>query len=91
MFCVYLIRSKAFPGQRYVGFATDLRKRIATHNADAEGETGDRDGRRLPPAAPRGAPHESLRSSAPPHASLARRGGTTLRGEVAERLKALAC
>lgn len=33
MFYVCLIRSKAFPGQRYVGFTTDLRKRIATHNA----------------------------------------------------------
>ena len=33
MFYVYLIRSKAFPGQRYVGVTTDFRKRIATHNA----------------------------------------------------------
>jgi len=33
MFYVYLIRSKAFPEQRYIGFTTDLRKRIAVHNA----------------------------------------------------------
>ncbi len=33
MFYVYLIRSKEFPGQRYIGFTTDLKKRIATHNA----------------------------------------------------------
>ncbi len=33
MFYVYLIRSKAFPKQRYIGFTTDLKKRIDTHNA----------------------------------------------------------
>ncbi|WP_299394969.1 GIY-YIG nuclease family protein [Pelagibius sp.] len=33
MFYVYLIRSKAHPGQRYVGFTTNLKARIATHNA----------------------------------------------------------
>ena len=33
MFYVYLIQSEAFPEQRYVGFTSDLKKRIATHNA----------------------------------------------------------
>ena len=33
MFYVDLIRSKAFPKQRYIGFTTDLKKRIAVHNA----------------------------------------------------------
>ena len=33
MFYVYLIQSEAFPEQRYVGFTTNLRKRIAAHNA----------------------------------------------------------
>jgi predicted GIY-YIG superfamily endonuclease len=33
MFYVYLIRSEAFPEQRYVGLTADLQKRIATHNA----------------------------------------------------------
>jgi putative endonuclease len=33
MFYVYLIRSETFPKQRYVGFTSDLKKRIATHNA----------------------------------------------------------
>ncbi|MEE8393288.1 MAG: GIY-YIG nuclease family protein [Rhodospirillales bacterium] len=32
MFYVHLIRSEAFPEQRYVGFTTDLKKRIAVHN-----------------------------------------------------------
>ena len=32
MFYVYLIRSEAFPEQRYIGFITDLKKRIAVHN-----------------------------------------------------------
>jgi predicted GIY-YIG superfamily endonuclease len=30
---VYLIQSEAFPDQRYVGFTTDLKKRLETHNA----------------------------------------------------------
>ncbi len=33
VFYVYLIRSEAFPEQRYIGFTTDLKKRIAAHNA----------------------------------------------------------
>ncbi len=33
MFYVYLIRSETFPQRKYVGFTTDLKKRIQTHNA----------------------------------------------------------
>lgn len=33
MFYVYLIRSEPFPEQRYVGFTTDLKGRLETHNA----------------------------------------------------------
>ena len=33
MFYVYLIQSESIPDQRYVGFTTDLRERLATHNA----------------------------------------------------------
>lgn len=33
MFYVYLIQSKTFPEQRYVGFTTDLKKRTAAHDA----------------------------------------------------------
>jgi putative endonuclease len=33
MFYVYLIQSEANPERRYVGFTTDLRQRIKTHNA----------------------------------------------------------
>jgi predicted GIY-YIG superfamily endonuclease len=32
MFYVYLIRSEAFPTQRYIGFTADLKERIKTHN-----------------------------------------------------------
>jgi predicted GIY-YIG superfamily endonuclease len=32
MFYVYLIESTAFPGQRYVGFTTDLKRRFRNHN-----------------------------------------------------------
>ncbi len=32
MFYVYLIQSETFPEQRYIGFTTDLKKRIKTHN-----------------------------------------------------------
>jgi predicted GIY-YIG superfamily endonuclease len=30
---VYLLQSEAFPGQRYVGLTSDLRRRLAEHNA----------------------------------------------------------
>lgn len=30
---VYLLQSEAFAGQRYVGITSDLRKRLAAHNA----------------------------------------------------------
>ena len=33
MFYMYLIQSQTFPEQRYIGFTTDLKKRIDTHNA----------------------------------------------------------
>jgi len=33
MYYVYLIQSETCPDQRYVGFTTDLKKRLATHNA----------------------------------------------------------
>ena len=33
MFYVYLIQSQTFPEQRYIGFTTDLKTRIDTHNA----------------------------------------------------------
>jgi putative endonuclease len=33
MHYVYLLQSEAFPGQRYVGLTTDLRRRLAEHNA----------------------------------------------------------
>ena len=33
MFYVYLIRSEEHPEQRYIGFTTNLKDRIATHNA----------------------------------------------------------
>lgn len=32
MLYVYLIRSEAFPEQRYIGLTTDLKKRMETHN-----------------------------------------------------------
>lgn len=33
MFYVYLIQSEKFPNQRYVGYSTDLKQRLADHNA----------------------------------------------------------
>ena len=33
MFYVYLMRSESVPDQRYVGFTTDLKSRMKTHNA----------------------------------------------------------
>ena len=39
MFYVYLIRSEAFPEERYIGFTTDLNKRIEIHNAGGSTHT----------------------------------------------------
>ena len=39
MFYVYLIRSEVFPERRYVGFTTDLKKRLAAHNAGSSVHT----------------------------------------------------
>jgi putative endonuclease len=33
MHYVYLLQSEAFPSQRYVGLTSDLRRRLAEHNA----------------------------------------------------------
>ena len=33
MFYVYLIESETAPGQRYIGLTSDLRARLARHNA----------------------------------------------------------
>ncbi|HEY3797526.1 MAG TPA: GIY-YIG nuclease family protein [Caulobacteraceae bacterium] len=33
MHYVYLLESISFPGKRYIGVTTDLRKRLAEHNA----------------------------------------------------------
>ncbi len=33
MFYVYLLQSEAHPNQRYVGFTTDLKSRLKTHNS----------------------------------------------------------
>ncbi|MCL2017787.1 MAG: GIY-YIG nuclease family protein [Alphaproteobacteria bacterium] len=33
MFYVYLIKSKNFPEQRYIGLTDDLKKRLADHNS----------------------------------------------------------
>ncbi len=35
MFIVYVIRSIPCPGKHYVGFTTDLEKRLKAHNAKA--------------------------------------------------------
>jgi putative endonuclease len=39
MFYVYLIESLSAPGQRYVGFTTDLKKRLCDHNAGTSAHT----------------------------------------------------
>jgi predicted GIY-YIG superfamily endonuclease len=39
MWYVYIIRSKAFPDQDYVGAISDLRQRIADHNAGRSAHT----------------------------------------------------
>jgi predicted GIY-YIG superfamily endonuclease len=41
MFYVYLIESEACPGSRYVGFTTDLKARIRTHNAGGSVHTAN--------------------------------------------------
>ena len=41
MFYVYLIRSEVEPEQRYVGFTTDLRKRMAVHNSGGSVHTAE--------------------------------------------------
>jgi predicted GIY-YIG superfamily endonuclease len=33
MFYVYLLQSKSNPDKRYIGYTTDLKKRISDHNA----------------------------------------------------------
>jgi putative endonuclease len=33
MHYIYLLQSEAFPSQRYVGLTSDLRRRLAEHNA----------------------------------------------------------
>lgn len=33
MYYVYLIQSEIYPDQRYIGFTTDLKARLATHNS----------------------------------------------------------
>lgn len=33
MFYVYILRSKTHPAQTYIGLTSDLRKRLAEHNA----------------------------------------------------------
>lgn len=39
MYYVYLIQSDESPERRYVGFTTDLRKRMSTHNAGGSKHT----------------------------------------------------
>lgn len=33
MFYVYYLRSQSFPDKTYIGFSTDLKQRLADHNA----------------------------------------------------------
>ena len=39
MHYVYLLESDAFGGQRYIGLTTDLKKRLAEHNAGKSAHT----------------------------------------------------
>ncbi len=39
MFYVYILRSLSFPDQKYVGFTTDLNKRIVWHNRGLSSHT----------------------------------------------------
>ncbi len=41
IFYVYLIRSEANPEKRYVGYTTDLKSRIAAHNAGGSAHTAN--------------------------------------------------
>lgn len=36
---VYLLRSKSHPGRRYVGLTSNLKRRLAEHNADKSPHT----------------------------------------------------
>lgn len=36
---VYLLQSKSSPGQRYVGITSDLKRRLADHNAQRSSHT----------------------------------------------------
>jgi len=47
MYYVYLIQSETCPDQRYVGFTTDLKKRLATHNAGGSVHTAKYKPRKL--------------------------------------------
>ena len=39
MHYVYLLQSETFPGQRYVGLTSDLRRRLAEHNTGKSSHT----------------------------------------------------
>jgi putative endonuclease len=39
MYYVYLLQSEAFAGQRYVGVTSDLKQRLADHNAGKSAHT----------------------------------------------------
>ncbi len=39
MWFVYLLESEAFEGQRYVGMASDVKQRLADHNAGKSAHT----------------------------------------------------
>jgi predicted GIY-YIG superfamily endonuclease len=39
MFYVYLIKSISFPDQRYIGFSTDLKQRLADHDSGKSSHT----------------------------------------------------
>ncbi len=39
MYYVYLLQSISFPGERYVGYSTDLRSRVKAHNLGESSHT----------------------------------------------------
>lgn len=39
MYYVYLLESEVFGGQRYIGLTTDLKRRLADHNAGKSSHT----------------------------------------------------